>query len=205
MEPSGQQLREAVLEAARRVYAEHGFQRSSVELLLSAANISRPTFYRLFSDKREVVAELLNRANTDLITSLPMAVAKARSLGEAINFGLDAYFDWARRQYPAVGAFYREIHDRDSPASELRKQTLAMFIQVLKRQAETLGYPRLDPALIEALLHVAEYVGGNCFSSASPTEEQILHARKIAGRVILAAVLSGVDERGIPPLAEFLI
>lgn len=204
-EPSGDRLREVVIEAAMRVYAEHGYQRSSVELMLQAADISRPTFYRLFADKREVIHEALGRAYLDLVTALPAAVISARSLEEGINLALDAYFDWARRHVPGVGAFYREIHDRDSPASELREQALTTFLEVVRARAADLGFPGLDPIFIEALLHVAEYVGGNCFASGNPSEEQILRARQVAGRIILAAVLSGIDNKAVPPLIDFFV
>lgn len=203
-EPSGEQLREVVIEAAMRVYAEHGYQRSSVELILQAANISRPTFYRLFSDKREVIREALERAYLDLLTTLPAAVASARTMEQGINLALDAYFDWARRNVPGVGAFYREIHDRDSPASELRRQALETLQHVVSQRAEQLGLPGIDPTFVETLLHVAEHAGGNCFALGHPTEEQICHARKVTGRIILAAVLSGLDNNAIPPLSDFI-
>lgn len=199
-EPSGQELRELVIDAARSVYAEHGFHRSSVEQLLVAANISRPTFYRLFDDKREVFDELIGRLKAGLAESVTQAMASASSLHELIEYGLDAFFEWRNEDVAVIGALYREIHDLSSPASAHRDRTVAYLNEAFRKRAEALGYPKVDPLLYDALLHVTEYVGAMSFMNNQTSKAQIRRSRQVASRIMLAALMSGVDDRQIPPL-----
>jgi AcrR family transcriptional regulator len=53
------QTREALLEAAGRVFVEHGFLGSSVEAIAAEAGFTRGAFYSNFSSKEELFAELL--------------------------------------------------------------------------------------------------------------------------------------------------
>lgn len=52
--------RDAILEAAKRVFQERGFHEASVAHIIQDAQIARGTFYLYFSSKRDVFAELLD-------------------------------------------------------------------------------------------------------------------------------------------------
>jgi AcrR family transcriptional regulator len=51
--------REAILQAARSVFAEKGYHQSSVADILAAADIARGTFYLYFDSKRAIFDELV--------------------------------------------------------------------------------------------------------------------------------------------------
>ena len=199
-EPSGKELRALVIDAARRVYAENGFHRSSVEQLLVAANISRPTFYRFFSDKREVFDEVIAQLYAEFTERATQALAKAHSLHELVEYGLDAFFEWGLKDVAAVGALYREIHDLNSPASTHRNRVITYLNDAIMNRAESLGYPKVDPLLYDALLHVAEYLGAIPFMNNQTSKAQISRSRKVASRVALAALMCGIDDLQVPPL-----
>jgi TetR/AcrR family fatty acid metabolism transcriptional regulator len=48
-----------ILDAALEVFAEHGYERTSIAIICEKAGIARPTLYQYFKDKRSVFRELL--------------------------------------------------------------------------------------------------------------------------------------------------
>jgi AcrR family transcriptional regulator len=68
------QTREALLEAAGRVFVREGFQGASVERITAEAGFSRGAFYSNFSSKEELFAELLQ----DRVYSLYRAMVLER-------------------------------------------------------------------------------------------------------------------------------
>lgn len=53
--------REALLDAARRVFIRHGFHRALISDIAAEAKVGQGTFYRHFSDKRAIFEALLDR------------------------------------------------------------------------------------------------------------------------------------------------
>ncbi len=58
--------RAAVLAAARREFAEHGYHSTSIDDIIAAADIARGTFYLYFESKRAIFDELLDELFTTL-------------------------------------------------------------------------------------------------------------------------------------------
>ena len=60
--PSGSELRERILDALRDLLSERTFDTLSVAEIISAAGVSRASFYFYFAGKQAVLAELVRRA-----------------------------------------------------------------------------------------------------------------------------------------------
>jgi AcrR family transcriptional regulator len=54
--------RTRILDAARRLFLEQGFDGTTIDAIAKAAEVATPTVYGAFGSKRGLVAELLNRA-----------------------------------------------------------------------------------------------------------------------------------------------
>ena len=68
----------AIYQAALSLFAEHGWQKISVETLCTAAQTSRVTFYKYYADKRDLLCQILTDAQEN-----------AKSLAEIITLLLD--------------------------------------------------------------------------------------------------------------------
>jgi AcrR family transcriptional regulator len=55
-----QSVRAKLLESAKRAFGRHGYASATVQHILDEANVTRRTFYRYFSSKDDVFAELLD-------------------------------------------------------------------------------------------------------------------------------------------------
>src|SRR5258708_6714145 len=49
-----------VIDAAKRLFTEHGYPATTIEAIAEAADVSLPTLYRLFGSKRALLAAVLD-------------------------------------------------------------------------------------------------------------------------------------------------
>jgi AcrR family transcriptional regulator len=105
-------------QAALALYAERGFENTTVAEIAAAAGLTERTFFRYFADKREVLfggagalQELLVRAVADA----PAEVAPLKAVGDALEAAgelLQQRPEFAR-QRQAVIASNVELHERE--------------------------------------------------------------------------------------------
>lgn len=80
--------REAVLQKAIQVFAEHGYEGTSTELLMRAMGISRQSMYDTFGDKRRLYLEALRYYNiasvSEIIRTLNAAAAPMKGIEAAL-------------------------------------------------------------------------------------------------------------------------
>jgi AcrR family transcriptional regulator len=69
----GRQTREAIEQAARKLFAERGFHGTTLSDITSAAGRSPAVFYRYFADKEDLLAALAESFLRDIVT--PSAVS----------------------------------------------------------------------------------------------------------------------------------
>jgi TetR/AcrR family transcriptional regulator, acrAB operon repressor len=74
-----EETRSRILDAAERVFSEHGVSRTSLEDIAHAAGVTRGAIYWHFKDKSDLVAAMVNRV------TLPMEAMVARTSDEAIE------------------------------------------------------------------------------------------------------------------------
>ena len=66
--------REAIVEAAERLFLERGFASVSMDELAEAAGVARRTLYNQFSSKEEIFREMLRRLSGQLENAFPPGV-----------------------------------------------------------------------------------------------------------------------------------
>ncbi|MEV6973896.1 TetR family transcriptional regulator [Kitasatospora sp. NPDC093806] len=82
-----QRTREALIEAAHRLFLSQGFARTTVDEIATAVDVSQRTFFRYFANKDEVALAVLADAEDDFIARLrtrPAEESPLRALRAAI-------------------------------------------------------------------------------------------------------------------------
>lgn len=184
---SAEAIRESIIAAAGEVYAQHGYHNFSVALLLEAAAVSRPTFYRHFADKTDVIDIVVARANALLLEQVTRRIGSGSSLENAVDNGIDAYFAWGRSIGRLAGAIYREIHDEQSPASLHRERTLEDLGKLMQSVFEA-HEVALPPKVYHALMHMIEHVGHQAFWPTQKTAMEIAELKSTIRTIILGTV-----------------
>src|SRR5271166_7209396 len=67
-------LREAIVEAAERLFLKRGFGAVSMDELAEAAGVARRTLYNQFSSKEEIFREMLLRVSGQLEDAFPPGI-----------------------------------------------------------------------------------------------------------------------------------
>lgn len=154
-----QEMRRRIINATRTVFAEKGYHDLSVELVLTESKLSRPTFYKYFRSTEEPIEQVLAEVNQQLIDSLIKAVAEAPDDISKLDAGLIAWRDWGSTLGPMLKTLFAELHDKHSPASRHRRQTLAILAENLGALIEAMGRARPSRLQLDALIYGIEYLG----------------------------------------------
>lgn len=108
-EQKHEDTRQRMVDAARQLFDEHGYDATTVEMIAVAAGVSPRTFHRYFDTKDGVVAEggsrIVGRA-IELLPAAPTVADIVRSLAAATEEGLDSEeVEWSvrlRRENAAI-------------------------------------------------------------------------------------------------------
>ena len=118
--------REAIVDAAARLFARYGFRRTSMDLLAAEAQVAKPTLYAYFDDKDAVFRAVVDHVMTQVVSGARAAAARKGSIADRLAGALAAKFTFLHElvhtsphaaelldSQGALGADLVERHDRD--------------------------------------------------------------------------------------------
>jgi AcrR family transcriptional regulator len=114
--------RDSIIQAAWEILREYGLEGLSIEAIVGRVGVSRPIFYRHFTDRTDVLAALYDDYAQDLSARTASAVTEATTLDEVVVVTLRVYFDCFQKR----GAYVRALidHVRNSPRFDESRRTL---------------------------------------------------------------------------------
>jgi len=153
--PKAQRTRAAILDAAARLFAEHGYQATSVGDVANAAGVSLGTVYQYFRDRSDLVAALLQVHVTRMLGQTDVvwrASEGSAGLYRVLHNFVAFYADQAE-----MARVWEEVCHLDDDLAELRRTLSRVFTAVVARElgrAGRAGLVRddLDPDLAAAAL-----------------------------------------------------
>jgi TetR/AcrR family transcriptional regulator of autoinduction and epiphytic fitness len=97
--------REAIVEAAQRLFLERGFGAVSMDDLALAAGVARRTLYNQFASKEEIFREVLLKVSDQFEDMLPPGIETQGDVEDVLRLIARAIFDLHRR--PGYLGFFR--------------------------------------------------------------------------------------------------
>lgn len=171
-----------VLNAARRVFAEHDFHGTTIEQVAREAGVARPAVYDLFGNKDELFVAVVDDAVERMIHGIEVRLVEHARLSprELVRTDVAALFDFIEHQ-PEVAAVIRVVeYGGSGPAkSELgsgRRRIEAALAQLFATAWVPFGGISTESARVLALMTLAmvEAVGfRQPTEPAWPTEDTI--------------------------------
>jgi len=180
----GRATREQLIEVATRLFAERGYEDTSIEAVLAAAGVSRGALYHHFDGKEELFFAVVESVDTRIMTELVAATADAADAFDALQAAALAWIDLAgdpviqriiltdgpsvlglerwrtmdeQRSVAAVRAMLQEISGSGSLAPELVDSFAHMILGALDEIAMVIARARdQDAALANGRLAVRE-------------------------------------------------
>src|SRR6202165_2861400 len=93
--------REAIVEAAERLFLERGFGSVSMDELAKAAGVARRTLYNQFTSKEEIFREMLLRVSGQLEDAFPPGIETQGDVGEVLRLVARMILEFHRHpEYP---------------------------------------------------------------------------------------------------------
>ncbi len=192
--------REAVITAAIPVYARHGYADTSVHRIIEVAGISRPTFYKLFDSKHDVINPIVWRASHELVKRIKQASQDTAEPMRRLAAIADAWLGWAHELGSLVQILYREINHPESPVPEARQWLLEALREIFQAHSREAGMDRLDPLFLDTLVMVLEHTSASLFDQGRPSTSALNRRRKVILRILIASLARPPEYAAIPPL-----
>lgn len=184
MAASDEKPRERLLSTARDLFYREGIHTVPVDRLVTAAGVTRATFYRHFPSKEHLVEAYLRATDSDLRAAVEAAVA-----GDDPHASMDALLDLIGHTTNTPG--FRGCHfinaaaeypDESDPVRVAIDDHRAWFQEVVTKLAANVGHP--DPAYaghVLVLLHDGALAGAQLDDPAQVRTTVIRAARELLG------------------------
>jgi len=144
-QPSGKRptARDRIMRAAEALFAERGFEATSIGEIALRAHVNRALLYYYFEHKEDLYHQLLQEGVEKLRATVLSAVNTTSSAHDAVRTFLQGYLQIAHHNPGLVRIVYREIvgaqrGDQESKALVQQfMQTIAQMEQVIQRGVQS--------------------------------------------------------------------
>ncbi|MFZ5671167.1 MAG: TetR/AcrR family transcriptional regulator [Pseudomonadota bacterium] len=160
-----QQTREKVLQAARDLFVERGYDGATIRDIARAAGMSTGAVFASFADKTELFDAILSEDFANLVEPMQDAAEAAPTVREALTGMFGAAYRAHASQLPLIQAAQAASWTRSPEAERRRRESLrpirSLVTEVLQRGVERGELaPRFDLRLIADMvwdLYLAGY------------------------------------------------
>ncbi len=188
-----QATRGRIVDAARELIAEEGYEGFSIAGVLRRANVSRGGLYHHFAGKQELIAAVLENVERELVERLAQLRGDGADAMEAIEVGSQAFLDECvrSRELQRIGL----VEGRKALGWEAWREVVSPFgISMLAQTfAAAMDEGTLQPSDPLVLAHVVLAALHEASALIAAAEDQ-QHARERTGQAI-AQVLGGLRRR----------
>jgi AcrR family transcriptional regulator len=170
---TGQARREQLLDVGRALFAEKGFEATSIEEIAARAGVSKPVVYEHFGGKEGLYAVVVDREMSDLLERLTSALSEGhpRKLVEQAALALLTYIEEQTDGF--------RILSRDSPVagatgtfSSLLSDIASQVEHILSREFASSGISaKLAPMYAQMLVGMVALTGQWWLEERKPKRE----------------------------------
>lgn len=151
----GQLQRTNIQLAAIPVFSLKGLAETTVNDLLVAANVSRRTFYKYFSNKMDVFESIYQMAVSLLMARFAAMQPQADSQQQWLRDMIALFFDYHLAVGPIIRLMQEEAMRGDSPLAVHRQQAHVQMQRLLVERVDG-GSTQRDPLTYRALIWALE-------------------------------------------------
>lgn len=124
--PQHAERREQLLMVARGIFAERGFQSTTMDDIAKEAGFTKPILYQYFDSKTDLYREIVAQTAQKLLDSLQGAVSAVESPRTKIEVAFRVYFDMVVSETDAFRILFIHSHEGET-AVELRNLELGLI------------------------------------------------------------------------------
>lgn len=118
--------RDRLLRAMLGLVGEQGYADTTVPMVVSAARVSRSSFYALFDDKTDCFIAACDQESSELLESL-VAMGSEEDWVQALRRGMDRYVRWWQQRPAFSRAYFLELPAAGTRAVRQRERQYARY------------------------------------------------------------------------------
>jgi AcrR family transcriptional regulator len=198
----GDRRRQQILDAAVRVFSEHGYEKASISRICEAVGVARGTLYQYFRDKQSVFQALVE-TQTQQIQAFAQPVDWERPdcpPPEQVLYERHLLiFELIQEHQDVFRLMMREARARNPETEDRVRKTQRALVRAMAAEIEagvrTGHYRCPDPEFTAAYLFggIVETLEWNLFISEQPAEPREL-ARKVTDLQLRVLLRPGAEE-----------
>ena len=198
-------MRTRIKTAAVEVFGQRGFTDATVEAILAASGLSRPTFYRYFANVDEVVDLVLSEVNDRLLRDVALAILQENDPIAKADAGVMAWLKWCEWVGAMLPAIRAQMHTPNTSAHAHRERVIATFCETIEGVCQALNRHVPARVLIETVIIGMEHLGYSYHCGTTPrSEESLARTREGMLRLVLGMLGGSAEWSMVPALASRL-
>jgi len=184
-----EQQRETIRQAAVAQFAQKGTRGVSIAQICAAARVSRPTFYRCYTDKDALVADIYAEAVATPSTDFQLRA----SLDDhaALREQLDALFERIFEHADIAQVIFVEAGDPGSPAAKIIEEGFARSARTLARDLKKGGKTPPSTTYLKAVMAAVQWLVHDAIRKGL-TARSRTEAKEAAYRLVVNALNGNV-------------
>lgn len=111
---SGEERREQLFAVSLRLFAERGYEATTMDEIAEAAGVTKPLLYQHFTSKRALYLELVDSVAAELLHAIGSAAAAAPGPRQQVEDGFAAFFGLLVARETAFRLLYGRNHPTDA-------------------------------------------------------------------------------------------
>jgi TetR/AcrR family transcriptional regulator len=157
--PGLEEQRRRILGAAVDLFRQQGSRGISISQLCAAADVSRPTFYKCFKDKEDLIYGLYAEAVHQPVDDIMLAGLASHSLDEDwIKHSLERLFDAIFDHASVAELVFMESSDPSSPAYTIVNNAFEKAADEMERIAVENGRRKPSRVYLKAIMAACQYI-----------------------------------------------
>src|SRR5262245_2613298 len=173
---TGEERRQQLLDVARSLFAEKGFDGASVEEIAHRANVSKPVVYEHFGGKEGAYAVVIDREMRNLLTQMTSALGEDAHPRVLLERAAVALLDYVEGSADGFRILVRAspVASSTGTFSSLLNDIASQVEDILGRQFSLRGYdPKLAALFSQALVGMVALTGQWWLDVRKPRKEEV--------------------------------
>ncbi len=173
---TGAERRQQLLDVARSLFAEKGFDGASIEEIAHRASVSKPVVYEHFGGKEGVYAVVVDREMHYLLSSMTTALAEEAHPRLLLERAAVALLDYVEGSADGFRILVRAspVASSTGTFSSLLNDIASQVEDILGRQFSSSGYdPKLAALYSQALVGMVALTGQWWLDSRKPRKDEV--------------------------------
>lgn len=175
------------------MFGKLGYGKVRVEDILRAADVSRPTFYKVYRNQDDVFRVLSERHHREIRRRILLATQTCEDPLIQLAATVEAFLEWRAGLGPLGRVLDLEARTPGTKIAGHRRATLKAMTELTAERMKAAGRRPADPVLITALIAAMESVADSLLLRQPVTPSALDRARRNALRIVAGALAQPGD------------